>query len=173
MLIGRPSLLETTSIAAGKQPLPIASTWRAQSVVDCLPIINVTSHTLSSTDKARTQAPVGTATVLEYLHRTEPSTDFHFCLGADAYADLMAGRWRQSQRVWELLEDRLWVVGRPGVKVDAKDGGAHGVEVELADVSSSQARACQSVQELDGLVVRAVRDYIVEHRLYGFGDDQP
>lgn len=74
-----------------------------------------------STDEAeRAKASVGTAALLEYLHEREQTNSRHenstveytFCLGADAFMDLTDGKWRESERVLELLQGRLLVLNR-------------------------------------------------------------
>ena len=55
---------------------------------------------------------VGTAALLEYLQEQEPSTVFSFCLGADSFISLVQGKWKESERVLQLLQGRFIVVNR-------------------------------------------------------------
>jgi nicotinic acid mononucleotide adenylyltransferase len=139
-----------------------------------------------SSQEERAQVSVGTASLLEFLHSTEPEFDFSFCLGADAFLDLTAGKWKESTRVLKLLEGRLVVLYRQtGASSDTerdaflqervKDTpGARLVYMDhLNDISSSQVRACRDEGELATMVVPDVLAYMKEHKLYQFAKEGP
>jgi nicotinic acid mononucleotide adenylyltransferase len=148
----------------------------------------------SSPDETEECLVVGTASLLDYLQTTEPEVDFSFCVGADAFGDLVEGRWKESARVLSMLEGgrRLLVLYRQlggrddDAAVDDDDKnrdedslvllkhriqktGARLMQIpQLNGVSSSRVRACHTEQELSTLVVPAVFDYMKEHKLFMF-----
>jgi nicotinate-nucleotide adenylyltransferase len=87
-----------------------------------------------------------------------------FLVGADQLAALPT--WKEPERVLELA--RLGVAARPGYEPPVDDSDRIELfELEPHDVSSSAIRAHVARGEpIDGLVVRAVADYIAEHALY-------
>jgi nicotinic acid mononucleotide adenylyltransferase len=127
------------------------------------------------------------------LQRDEPSTDFSFCLGADTFLDLMAGKWKRSQDVIHLLRGRLFVIPRP---INGKGGGDPNFDLEdrinelnyregesnnaatllsvptLQPISSTMARQCHDLEMLQSLVVPDVLAYIRKHRLYAFQETE-
>lgn len=133
----------------------------------------------SSEDEAN-KVSVGTASLLDYLKMTEDNHDFFFCLGADAFLDLTAGKWKESVRVLHLLEGRLVVFHRAVVndaerfENDLQDrlNAMPTVKLlridELKDISSSQVRACRDEGKLKQMVVPMVLQYIKDNRLYQF-----
>lgn len=56
--------------------------------------------------------PVGTVDILEYLVAHEPYTTFYLCLGADTYRDICSGKWRRTQDLVNVLQDRIIVIDR-------------------------------------------------------------
>ncbi|GAX20118.1 hypothetical protein FisN_17Lh071 [Fistulifera solaris] len=101
------------------------------------------------------QVSVGTAALMEYYQSLDNSSvEYYFCLGADAFLDLLAGKWKESQRVLGLLQGRFVVFHRHSADIAMLQEkvqqmpGAQLLEVEsLTNVSSSQ-----------------------EHKLYQFDD---
>lgn len=131
-------------------------------------------HTLERSDEEKKSTSVGTAALLEYLQAKHPNTTFSFALGADAYRDLVAGKWKESNRVLQLLQGRLVVFHRDdGMSQTPHEGDlARWITVDsLGSVSSSKVRTCRSRTELESLVVSAVLEYIVDKRLYGFAEE--
>jgi nicotinic acid mononucleotide adenylyltransferase len=158
----------------------------------------------------RDQVSVGTASLLEYLYKCniqdhekdseQEKEEYSFVLGADAFLDLVADKWKESARVLELLQGRIVVLERLTLATDntntsttthdanADDAdmvlkkaveavtGARLLRVDhLNQVSSSQVRTCTSVQELKehNMVVPAVLEYMRQHGLYAaFGDKE-
>ena len=59
---------------------------------------------------------VGTASLLDYLffiyNDVDSRPNFTFCLGSDAFFDLMNGKWKDSQRIIQMLQNRLLVLYR-------------------------------------------------------------
>jgi len=129
------------------------------------------------------------------------TTTFYFCLGADAFLDLTAGKWNESARVLKLLDGgrRLVVLHRRGGAEQQEqldnsgDGGGDSPSSSptdnndrlltrrvqetgarllrighLGSISSSQVRECASVNELNGMVVPQVLDYMRDNHLYQF-----
>ena len=117
------------------------------------------SHTQYSTnEEERVKVSVGTAALLEYfLQQEQPQEqEYTFCLGADAFLDLTAGKWKESERVLQLLQGRFLVLQRIGIQQNNNDTttidtalekrvqsipGARLVSLpSLGDVSSSRVR---------------------------------
>jgi nicotinic acid mononucleotide adenylyltransferase len=122
---------------------------------------------------------VGTAALMEYYQSLDnnSSAEYYFCLGADAFLDLLAGKWKESQRVLDLLQGRFVVFHRHSADIAMLQDkvqqmpGAQLLEVEsLTDVSSSQVRQCSDESKLSQMVTPSVLDYIKEHKLYQFDD---
>ena len=143
---------------------------------------------------------MGTIDVLESLKASNPDVvEWSLIVGMDAYKDLVAGLWKDGERL--RAGCNLIVVPRQfdTDSVDAADeqgGGGNGQQhgqlrggagfggvggvgrgalllpvPGLTSISSTRVRALGAGQEdeLRRSVVREVADYIVEHRLYGFG----
>jgi nicotinic acid mononucleotide adenylyltransferase len=148
---------------------------------------------------------VGTASLLEYLREVHPHVDFHFCLGEDSFLDLACGKWKESDRVLELLRNRLLVVHRSSsrrtIVCSEDDGNIKGIAdgsssclltlhraIQSAGarllpvpgataVSSSQVRAsCRNNlddwKQMQSQVPAPVLQYMREHRLYAFGNQE-
>ena len=69
---------------------------------------------------------VGSADLLDMLTRDEPDVDFALALGADAYADLSAGRWRRSEDILRMVGSRVVVFRRKSSSSAAAAGGGGG-----------------------------------------------
>ena len=86
-----------------------------------------------------------------------------FLIGADQLAAFPT--WKEPERVLELT--RLGVATRPGWQPDESSDRIEVFELEPHPVSSTEIRERAGRGEpLDGLVVLAVAEYIVEHDLY-------
>jgi len=109
-----------------------------------------------------TSASPYTVDTLKALRAERPQDDFYLLLGGDQYASLR--RWREPAEVARLA--RVAVFTRPGHEV-APGGDAVAVPMPPLAVSASdiRARAARGAS-LDGLVPRAVANYIAENRLY-------
>ena len=114
---------------------------------------------------------------MDYLAETYPHEQFTFCLGADSFLDLVAGKWKESDKV--LRSCSLLVLHRAGQAEDRLQAiveatpGARLLHVEsLGDMSSTKARDCRDVAQLKEWLEPTVVDYIVEHRLYAFAEDE-
>jgi nicotinic acid mononucleotide adenylyltransferase len=121
---------------------------------------------------------VGTAALMEYYHSVDKTcAEYYFCLGADAFLDLLAGKWKESRRVLDLLRGRFVVFHRHSAehallreKVQHIPG-AQLLEVEsLTDISSSQVRQCSDESKLSRMITPSVFNYIKKHKLYQFDD---
>ena len=103
-----------------------------------------------------------TVDTLKALRRERPKDEFYLLLGGDQYASLR--RWRQPAEVARLA--RIAVFTRPGYDV-APGGDAMVVPMAPLAVSASEIRArVARAESLEGLVPRAVANYIAENRLY-------
>lgn len=140
------------------------------------------------TDEAqKAQVSVGTAALLEYLHQQPNSDDveYTFCLGADAFMDLTAGKWKESARVLELLRGRCLVLHRRQTdnqdttihnhalqaRVESVPGATLVSMASLGAVSSSRVREAVAandwqVLQQDAMVHPDVLAYIREKGLY-------
>jgi nicotinate-nucleotide adenylyltransferase len=103
-----------------------------------------------------------TVDTLKALHGERPEDEFYLLLGGDQYASLRS--WRQPTEVARLA--RIAVFTRPGYELPP---GADAIAVPMAPLAVSgsdiRARAARGAS-LDGLVPRAVANYIAENRLY-------
>jgi len=110
--------------------------------------------------------PTYTVDTLSDLHKQNPSDDFYFVLGADAFASIET--WRNFEHIPELA--RLVVVSRPGHAIEVPDslrGKIDVVEIPALDISSSQCRAlAETGIDLTGLVPNSVNAYIRECHTY-------
>ena len=148
----------------------------------------------STSEEEKSKVSVGTAALLEYLQEYEQcfrnnksnlQNEYTFCLGADAFMDLTAGKWKESQRVMELLEGRFLVLNR--IEDDAKTqqncipvqlqeriNSVHGARLvsvpSLGAVSSSRVREAIKSQDWPSLDEKMVHprvlEYIRKHGLY-------
>lgn len=144
----------------------------------------------STNEEERAKISVGTAALLEYLHEQQhdSAAEFTFCLGADAFMDLTAGKWKESARVLQLLRGRFLVLHR--IQHDSDNDkttnainndlqarvqsvpGAQLVSVEtLGAVSSSLVREAVAAQNWESVQDETVLHpkvlaYIRERRLY-------
>ena len=88
--------------------------------------------------------------------------------------DLTAGKWKESSRVLEILHGRLVVLHRGDLTTDLEQRiqstpGARIIPMDhLEDVSSSQVRECDILEDLKSMVVPEVLAYMQKHKLYQF-----
>jgi len=125
------------------------------------------------------------------------NTIFSFCLGADAFLDLMDGKWKESARVLELLDGgkRLVVLHRsssssaPESTTSSDDDdkknddtvllrrveetGARLMRIDqLGSISSSQVRLCSDRNKLSTMVAPRVLEYMKANHLYQFSSGE-
>lgn len=99
-----------------------------------------------------------TVDTLEYLTRTHPDVRFTLVIGSDLLPDLP--HWKNFPRIQELA--RVLVVNRAGYP------DPRAVGPPLAEVSSTAVRAAlEEGRDPQGLLPRAVHDYLRTHGLYG------
>lgn len=116
----------------------------------------------------------GTIDVINYLREQHPFTRFSLLLGMDAFADLLAGKWKNGKEILESTDAiDIIVVRRPGSRHLLEQADVNeSIEIlsvtGLQAISSTMARDCSDSQELCKYVERAVAEYIVNNRLYGF-----
>eukprot|EP01032_Pedospumella_encystans_P018580 gene18580-21145_t len=121
----------------------------------------------------------GTVDVLDFILGHCPEIKPHFVLGTDTFTDLIAGKWKQSDRILNMVT--LHVISRQGVdsspSTTAPPPATHVVHHHvpwLTEVSSSQVRAVYSASSehpeknalLKDLLDPRVVEYIREHHLY-------
>ena len=143
-------------------------------------------YPFSTNEEEKAKVSVGTAALLEYLQHLpqQEQHEYTFCLGSDAFLDLTAGKWKESDRVLQLLQGRFLVLNRidggisttNAVPTELQDRvnkikGAQLVSIpSLGDVSSSRVREAVRMGEWDVLdeqmVSPNVLAYIREKGLY-------
>ena len=102
-----------------------------------------------------------TVDTLKALRAERPQDELYLLLGGDQYASLR--RWREPDEVRRLA--KLAVFARPGY--EASDEGVKVIPMQPMAVSASDIRARAARGEpLEGLVPRAVANYIADNRLY-------
>ena len=117
---------------------------------------------------------VGTKEILIHLRSQFPGVTFRWVLGADAYRDLCAGKWRDGDGIVSLAN--LEVVQRDGQPTEAEikamkygsKAQAHYIPGIASGVSSTKARKATSRDDLKGCVSLEVADFIVNRKLYSF-----
>lgn len=151
----------------------------------------------SSDEEEKAKVLVGTAALLDFLRatRSNSNADFTLSLGADAFMDLTAGKWKESARVLEHLvgsKERsrrgLVVFHRSSSSTSSTDDAAAVVDDEdlsrrlqetgarlmrighLGSISSSQVRECRDVEQLETMVVPRVLEYMRVNHLYQFAN---
>ena len=60
--------------------------------------------------------PVGTIELLKYLKEINKSVEFTFCLGADTFNDLLAGKWNDNDEI--ISQTNLLVINREGYVIN-------------------------------------------------------
>lgn len=134
----------------------------------------------------------GTATLLDYLRTTAEetkashttTTHYSLALGADTFCDLVQGKWKESQRVLQMVH-HVYVFARQQASdseaarqstllqeclAKMGDDKATLLEVDhLQGVSSSQARECTDMEELKEMLPQPVLEYILQNGLYAIG----
>lgn len=108
-----------------------------------------------------------TIDVVEYLKRTNQSTEYVLVMGADAHQDLLDGKWERSEE----LRDLVQVL--PLQRLNGTLGGFTTGYVQipgLTALSSSEVRTSDSVRFLKNALDPKVLAYIVGQQLYQFGE---
>ncbi|KAG6611828.1 nicotinate (nicotinamide) nucleotide adenylyltransferase [Phytophthora cinnamomi] len=122
------------------------------------------------------QLRLGSIDLVLYLRAKHRDTSFTMLLGGDTYADLLAGKWKRGDELMQLV--KLLVVDRKGVESPWREqqqthGRVQYLHVpELGDVSSTQVRATADRAELERHLDPAVLDYMVEHKLFAFAEEE-
>jgi hypothetical protein len=159
------------------------------SLLDYLSSLDAGNMTASSTGKEHD----GSTTASKMMNTTE----YSFCLGADAFMDLTNGKWKESARVLQFFAAHKLVVlhrqtctsasiaGTSATTNEATkknsdnsllegrvcETGARLIQVShLGSISSSQVRECSSLSDLATMVGPDVAAYIQTHRLYQFAN---
>ena len=156
-----------------------------------------TTFTSSAPESSLETIKIGTFDLLDLLTKEEPDAEFTFCMGADTFMDLTNWKWKRSKDVLRLLEGRIVVFQRQAGGAgsgghdndDAKDvndefaervssmNEKHEAQVQIVrleisgacdSVSSTKIRSIHSREDLKGLVVPQIEEFIVQNQLYGF-----
>ena len=109
---------------------------------------------------------VGTIDVVRTLMSEHPDTQFVLALGADTFADLTAGKWKEGDTLRQLLP--ILVLPREGV---AGVAGTEDNAPKLTDVSSTKVRGSTDLGFLQQALHPDVLAYIQTHKLYAFADN--
>ena len=104
---------------------------------------------------------------IERVKAAFPDDRIFFLIGADAFAEIRT--WHRWEEVVAAVE--FIVVSRPGHRYDVPPGARTLALDDVAlDLSSSDVRAALCAGQMpEEALPAAVRDYIVEHGLYGLG----
>ena len=122
---------------------------------------------------------LGSIDLIRFLIKQHPDTRFTMLLGADTFADLQSGKWKSGEELVQLVN--IVVMQRKGYDAPRLSTGTLAmnescVTVEnlanLGDVSSTAVRAMSSVEELKQVLIPAVADYIIQHKLYAFAESE-
>lgn len=144
-------------------------------------------HLAAQTDKPE-ELRIGSIDLIKFLLEKHPNTSFTMLLGADTYADLRAGKWKNGEELQQLV--KLLVMDRKGVDTpwrqsaassdgeEATSAAASEEELRvrfitipsLSDLSSTQVRATKDVDTLKSYVGVDVAEYIVQNKLYEFAE---
>ena len=103
---------------------------------------------------------LGSVDIIRAVQRKEPEASWVLLLGQDTYNDLLAGRWKESEKLLSLV--KVLAVSRPGIQRNANTHVVAGLE----ELSSSDIRqAIKEGREPPGLTP-SVRAYVQDHKLY-------
>jgi len=72
-------------------------------------------HHLKISDEEK---PIGTIDLLKYLNNNYKKIDFTFCLGSDAFNDLLLGKWNDNDQL--IKTTNLLVINRQGYDINNK-----------------------------------------------------
>lgn len=118
---------------------------------------------ISTNEEERAQVSVGTAALLEYLleRQGQAAVEFTFCLGADAFMDLTAGKWKESDRVLQLLQGRFLVLNRMepnncsgGSNDETTINKANDLQARVASIPGAQLVSVDSLGAVSSSQVR-------------------
>ncbi len=108
--------------------------------------------------------PAGTIDTVRFLRSRYPNHRFALVVGQDAYADLRAGRWKDSALLAKEVE--VVPVRRPG-----EPGDSGHLVPWLEELSSTSVRRSEDADWIRSAVPEKVLSYIREHELYGLPED--
>eukprot|EP01134_Creolimax_fragrantissima_P008131 CFRG8131T1 len=136
----------------------------------------------NAADKKAVDVRVGSYQVVTHLYALNPDTHFCFVMGGDAYNDLCAGKWNDT----DAFKESVGIVHIPRIGYDVNDdlgttalppakGTATTVRIPgLTDSSSTQARnaaAHGNLSLLRSLLDEKVMEYILDEKLYGLENE--
>jgi nicotinic acid mononucleotide adenylyltransferase len=125
------------------------------------------------------QPRIGSIDLVTFLLDKHPDTRFTLLVGADAYADLLAGKWKRGDELQRLVD--LLVVDRVGVWAPSRTPPPQAQVTErvtflnvptLNDGSSTKVRELIDEEELASYVSPSVVGYMKRHKLYAFAPDE-
>ncbi|TMW62915.1 hypothetical protein Poli38472_005533 [Pythium oligandrum] len=115
---------------------------------------------------------LGSIDLIRYLNDQVPDANLTMLLGADTYADLRAGKWKEGEELQRRV--KLLVMSRKGYDVPQHDDDEANDRVRfieipaLSDVSSTHVRSLTDAEALEQSTTPNVAAYIVQNKLYGF-----
>ncbi|GLD95340.1 hypothetical protein PINS_up003984 [Pythium insidiosum] len=131
-------------------------------------------HHAALTDKPE-ELRVGSIDLVRFLREKHPDLSFTMLLGADTFADLRAGKWKNGDELQRLV--KLLVMSRKGFEPPQVE--LNGDEQQrirfitipaLDDASSTRTRAIKDPDQLRRAVFPGVAEYIIKNKLYAFAD---
>lgn len=112
----------------------------------------------STDEEEKANVSVGTAALLEYLHEKDgerqEQNQYTFCLGADAFLDLTAGKWKESERVLQLLRGRFVVLHRVDGSDATIDADPDELEERVHNVKGAKLVSVPSLKDVSSSRVR-------------------
>lgn len=109
-----------------------------------------------------------TRRTIEHFATEYPSSQLYFVIGMDSYVNFT--KWHKWDEILNYC--RLLVLNRPGYKENQIQqpklllDKSEIVDVEQVDISSTRLRQDVSVEHFEQWLTPAVKNYIVEHKLY-------
>jgi len=97
----------------------------------------------------------------QYQRQQQHEHEYTFCLGADAFLDLSAGKWKESDRVLQLLQGRFLVLNRIDGTPNNNNTNNNIVPTELQDrVDKVKGARLVSIPSLGGVSSSRVREAV-------------
>lgn len=115
----------------------------------------------STDEKDDSNITVGTASLLDYLffiyNDVDSRPNFTFCLGSDAFFHLMNGKWKDSQRIIQMLQNRLLVLYR---KDNTNNNNINNPIIINNDIETDILHNNQNDNNVDNDKLHRIQNYI-------------